>query len=456
MIKKLILLLFVLGAAYGAIDTEDRRRSLMNVGVRRMLSQATDTVIDANDQKVMLGIYILDVVEANSAATDYVFYPQGTALFYQRRLDSEQYAAFTATAPIIYDGFGRYSLDTPLAVEYGGTGFETAFTATAPIEYDDLGKYSLDTPLDVEYGGTGLATLTDHGVIIGSGTGDVTISGVGATGTVLAGNTGADPTFQTPTVDVQINIGLYNALPERNNENNFSGGLVDLSIGDTLGTGDDIVISKGTGKIILVVNTSNDAVGDITVTGESIDRNTGASTPGDTDTITLAGNSTDNSTTGGKGSAITEHSFVDAYITSKWFTGSVTLSTTQVDLTDVDVYHVSFEQFNDQPNIVINTFNASILTTHANAEFDAYLFTLHKDAGDKCHLDTESELHVGTDGKTALVDKYWRLRAGAIDEAIDGTTDGFWIEVWYLNNPTYVEDVTIKLWSTQTVDVDLN
>ncbi len=46
-------------------------------------------------------------------------------------------------------------------------------------------------------GGTGQVTLTNHGVLIGAGAAAITQSAVGATGTVLAGNTAADPTFQT-------------------------------------------------------------------------------------------------------------------------------------------------------------------------------------------------------------------------------------------------------------------
>lgn len=56
-------------------------------------------------------------------------------------------------------------------------------------------------------GGTGLATLTAHSIQVGNGTGTVTQLGVGATGTVLTGVTGADPAFSaTPTV-TSINFG---------------------------------------------------------------------------------------------------------------------------------------------------------------------------------------------------------------------------------------------------------
>lgn len=55
----------------------------------------------------------------------------------------------------------------------------------------------LTTPLLVPSGGTGLATITDHGVMVGSGTGAVTPLTVGSNGQVLVGSTGADPVFAT-------------------------------------------------------------------------------------------------------------------------------------------------------------------------------------------------------------------------------------------------------------------
>lgn len=50
-------------------------------------------------------------------------------------------------------------------------------------------------PLSVPNGGTGLATITDHGVMVGSGAGAVTPLAVGTNGQVLTGATGADPSF---------------------------------------------------------------------------------------------------------------------------------------------------------------------------------------------------------------------------------------------------------------------
>ncbi len=50
-----------------------------------------------------------------------------------------------------------------------------------------------DVPVKVSEGGTGVNTLTDHGVLVGSGTDAITPLAVLGIGEVLKGNTGADP-----------------------------------------------------------------------------------------------------------------------------------------------------------------------------------------------------------------------------------------------------------------------
>jgi hypothetical protein len=57
---------------------------------------------------------------------------------------------------------------------------------------------SLSSTLIVGQGGTGQTSLTAHGVVIGEGASAVAVTSVGTTGQVLTGNTGADPTWQTP------------------------------------------------------------------------------------------------------------------------------------------------------------------------------------------------------------------------------------------------------------------
>lgn len=60
-------------------------------------------------------------------------------------------------------------------------------------------ELTLTTDLAVAHGGTGASSLTDHGVLVGSGTSAVTALTVGTNGQVLVGSTGADPVFATLT-----------------------------------------------------------------------------------------------------------------------------------------------------------------------------------------------------------------------------------------------------------------
>lgn len=76
----------------------------------------------------------------------------------------------------------------------GGTGISTSGASNTVT-------VTLDTPVAVAEGGTGATSLTDHAVLIGSGTGAITPVGpVAATGALLASNgVGSDPGFTTAT-----------------------------------------------------------------------------------------------------------------------------------------------------------------------------------------------------------------------------------------------------------------
>ena len=57
----------------------------------------------------------------------------------------------------------------------------------------NLNSLTLVTDLAVAHGGTGASTLTDGGVVIGSGTGAVTVLGQATNGQLIIGSTGTDP-----------------------------------------------------------------------------------------------------------------------------------------------------------------------------------------------------------------------------------------------------------------------
>ena len=104
------------------------------------------------------------------------------------------------------------------------------------------------------------------------------------------------------------------------------------------------------------------------------------------------------------------------------------------------------EQFNDTASYTLQTFDANIFTTHANAQFDAYLYALTV-SGSKVEITREASLNVGTDGEASLADKYWRLRIGNLEKEMSGSSDGIWVDIFYSNAPAYVEDVSTKVWA---------
>ncbi|MEX2055223.1 MAG: hypothetical protein WD972_03495, partial [Candidatus Andersenbacteria bacterium] len=76
----------------------------------------------------------------------------------------------------------------------------TTLNATSSV----IDTLILTNALGVASGGTGASSLTDHGVLIGSGTGAVTPLAVGTNGQLLIGSTGAAPVFATLNCDTNL------------------------------------------------------------------------------------------------------------------------------------------------------------------------------------------------------------------------------------------------------------
>jgi hypothetical protein len=290
----------------------------------------------------------------------------------------------------------------------------------------------------------------DHGGMDGLGDDDHTqyLLAAGDTVTGLLNFSGAGDI--AASVYDSVCLSTYVDVKARNTTYDLHGAWDVLATGQPLdAVPTNIVVTVGTGKIVVVINAGSDLSGDITVTGTSVNRNTGAETAADTDTLTVDALTTDGSDTDADGNV--RHSFTGAYITSKWFKGSVTLSTTNLTLTDVDVYQVAFEQFNDSPVINLKSFDMTALATNASAWMYAYLYTLVV-SGDKCNITRESSLDLPTAEVSA--NKYYRLRRGNLTTVLNGTSDGIWVEMF--PGPlasVYWEDINVKVWAKVKSDV---
>ena len=136
-------------------------------------------------------------------------------------------ASMVGTGPALEFEQNYYDAATPAPVNIGKIAFvtENNWTSTASTQDGKLsieivkdgtlqerlaissdGTVSLDDPLDVAYGGTGVATLTDHGLLVGSGASDITALAAATNGQLPIGSTGADPVLATLTAGSGINI----------------------------------------------------------------------------------------------------------------------------------------------------------------------------------------------------------------------------------------------------------
>lgn len=86
---------------------------------------------------------------------------------------------------------------------YGGTGQD--FSASSGAISVSSGTFSAGT-LSVGNGGTGATTLTDGGILLGSGTSAITATAQPTDGQLLIGSTGSDPTLATLTAGDGVSI----------------------------------------------------------------------------------------------------------------------------------------------------------------------------------------------------------------------------------------------------------
>ena len=251
----------------------------------------------------------------------------------------------------------------------------------------------------------------------------------------------AASTFENkvPSVTTLQSLSAYVDKVSRGKSINQFGGMERVVEGDTLGSGDDLALTNGCGKLVIVVNAGSDLAGDILLTGDTVNRNTGEITVGDTETVTLAGLTTDTSDTDAQGNE--RHGFAGAYITTNWFQGDVTISTTEVTLTDVDVYGVAFHQFGDTPmSIVPQAFDITARSTSGSGWLYGYAYALRVESG-RCTVGRGASVEMPASSVTANLMMRRKIAAGV--GSLDPSTDGFWVEIFAGPfNQTYWGDIT--------------
>jgi hypothetical protein len=240
--------------------------------------------------------------------------------------------------------------------------------------------------------------------------------------------------------------------PARNTKENVFGGLVALATGHDLSAGNlTLSATVGIGKLVIVVNSATPDC-NITVAGTSTDRNTGVETPAATSVIVVDTTTTDGSGLDVNGNAYND--FQNAYITDKWFTGipvqgaaeDVIISGAGTTVpTDIDVYQISFEQFNDARYIDLDSADMTYFT-EANPQgfISSYIYTVEV-TGDKVNI-TKQEEHIRTAAQLAASTMY-RVRRGNMGLILNGSTDGIYLTIEMRGGSDKFKDVGIKLWA---------
>ena len=92
----------------------------------------------------------------------------------------------------------------------GSSRLEVIVDGVVAARFDNISpSLALTTPLAVGSGGTGVATLADHYVLIGSGTGAVTPLTPSTSGYVLTSNgASSDPSFQVASAGHSLGMAM--------------------------------------------------------------------------------------------------------------------------------------------------------------------------------------------------------------------------------------------------------
>jgi hypothetical protein len=233
----------------------------------------------------------------------------------------------------------------------------------------------------------------------------------------------------TGTASLSVDASVQTSLPQipSGATIRFYGGFVALATAQPLAAGTPINVANGTSRLIVVPKAGADFAGTITVTGTSVDRHTGATTPGDSETITVDALATDTSTADANG--VTKIAITGAYMTAKWYMGAVALSTADLTLTSVDVWQVAYYQFKDSAGITLEGFDLTGTPKNANSWYSAYLYSLAYVAGTKKLSLTVVAEEVRAAG-TLTASRVVRSKHNGLAISVDGSAgSGCWLTV---------------------------
>jgi len=254
--------------------------------------------------------------------------------------------------------------------------------------------------------------------------------------------------YKPKSVGVPVLLGIYIDKNQRNLDQSAHGGIQKLADNQSISSGNPVNYNTGVGRVCLAVLAGSDISGTITITGTSVDRNDASETGGDTEAVFVDVLTTDSTSADAESNLV--HKFENLYISNKWFKGAIALSTTDVNLSDLDVYNIAYEQFNDAKKVIVKTFDSSFYATNALAWLYEYLYAVHGHAGKKFHIKNIAS-HALTSGD-AVADTTYRLRVSGIDKTsteanLNTSSDGLFSDLHFgPTSQTYFSNFSQKIW----------
>jgi hypothetical protein len=247
-------------------------------------------------------------------------------------------------------------------------------------------------------------------------------------------------------------LATYTEVPNRNALQNIHGGLSKIvndhnfrDSGNLTLTG---VTAQGIGKIIIVPIGGDTFVGTFTITGTTVNRDTGAKLTNQTEIINITNNAED--TTADDANGITKHNFTNALITDNWFDGGdadIVISTAGTAITQADIYNCAFEQFDSARVVVIQSLDVNVLCTAASgASLSAYMYKVIVN-GNIVNIEPIASIVKNSAIDPFVENRYHRLRIGNIDLELNGANSGIFVEMAFLGTPSKFADASIKVWA---------
>lgn len=250
-----------------------------------------------------------------------------------------------------------------------------------------------------------------------------------------------------PSYTYPISMNTYVDKPVRGKVLNQFGGFTATLMGGTLASGSPQAFDIGIGNVTIVLLAGADFTGSMTITGVSVDLLTGTETPGDTEVIAVDELSTDTSDTDAQGNP--RHGITSVYISEKYFKDGCVLSTTDLNISDLDIYSIVYKQFIEREHVAIQGMDITALSTSSSAWFYGYFYACRQVLLRKYDIirSINFELPLGS----VAADTHYSNRRDGLNMAIDARYDGGWLELYFGPlNQTYWEDINVKIWADVT------